>query len=218
MKKKTIKVRITLIEDMLGMCATADIHEKYIASKAPDAASIEEEVEALGTDCVVENKRTVFPRENGIPILWDYQIKGMFKDSCGMLRRVPGTFSSQMTSYKKMIDGLMFPYPRKIILKIPDGATIGNCQRPLRADTAQGPRVAIADSESVPAGTTFEFDVNILEPSIQNKMKKNKKGDVSEPMFSLEACLIEWLDYGVYRGFGQWRNSGKGRFEYEILS
>lgn len=25
----------------------------------------------------------------------------------------------------------------------------------------------------------------------------------------------EWLDYGALRGLFQWRNSGKGRFEWE---
>ena len=28
----------------------------------------------------------------------------------------------------------------------------------------------------------------------------------------------EWLDYGALRGIGQWRNSGKGRYTYEILN
>lgn len=31
-----------------------------------------------------------------------------------------------------------------------------------------------------------------------------------------EAVVREWLDYGQLRGIGQWRNSGKGRFTYEI--
>jgi hypothetical protein len=29
--------------------------------------------------------------------------------------------------------------------------------------------------------------------------------------------VIECLDYGKRRGIGQWRNSGKGRFTYEVL-
>lgn len=33
----------------------------------------------------------------------------------------------------------------------------------------------------------------------------------------LEKYVREWLDYGVFSGIGQWRNSGKGRFTYEIL-
>ena len=30
----------------------------------------------------------------------------------------------------------------------------------------------------------------------------------------LEPALREWLDYGRRRGIGQWRNSGKGSFEW----
>ena len=32
-----------------------------------------------------------------------------------------------------------------------------------------------------------------------------------------KAAVLEWLDYGILRGIGQWRNSGKGRFTYEVL-
>ena len=32
-----------------------------------------------------------------------------------------------------------------------------------------------------------------------------------------EALLKEWLDNGIDRGLGQWRNSGKGRFIYKML-
>ena len=32
-----------------------------------------------------------------------------------------------------------------------------------------------------------------------------------------EKVVREWLDYGELRGLGQWRNSGKGIFTYEIL-
>ena len=33
----------------------------------------------------------------------------------------------------------------------------------------------------------------------------------------LVPAVKEWLSYGKLRGLGQWRNSGKGRFCYEIL-
>jgi hypothetical protein len=33
----------------------------------------------------------------------------------------------------------------------------------------------------------------------------------------LEAVVIEWLEYGKFRGLGQWRNSGKGRVIHEII-
>ena len=28
---------------------------------------------------------------------------------------------------------------------------------------------------------------------------------------------LECLDYGKLRGIGQWRNSGKGRYTYELI-
>jgi hypothetical protein len=29
--------------------------------------------------------------------------------------------------------------------------------------------------------------------------------------------IKEWLNYGAYRGLGQWRNSGKGIYKYKII-
>lgn len=205
MEKKQIRVKVLLLEEMLGMCAAPDVHEKYIASKGPDASTLAEEIEALGEADVIKEKRTYFPRaSDGSPIMWDYQMKGMFKDSCGMLRRVKGSHSSEITSYKKVIDGNIFVGPRQIKIDI-HGGEMSNCQRPLRADTAQGPRIALADSETVPAGSTLEFTITILEPPA----KKGKP--------SLEECVAEWLEYGELRGMGQWRNSGKGIFTFEIV-
>lgn len=196
---KEIKVRLTFTEELLGTASSdPHIHEEYIASKAPDAPSRAEEVEALGVDEVVDKQKTIFPRNaDGEPIMWDYQIKGFFKDTCSALRKVTGTRSSKIKAFKKEIDGLIFPEPRQIKINV-DG-DIGNCQRPLRASTAQGERIALANSETIPAGATIEFTVVCLADSYIDTVK-------------------EWLDYGKYRGFGQWRNSGKGRFTWEELS
>ena len=193
-----IKVKLTFTEEVLGTAnSNPDIHREFIASKAPDAASTEEEVESLGVDAVVEKSMTIFPKdENGVPFLYDYQIKGMFKDSAGMLKRVPGSKSSKIKAYKKEIDGLIFVEPRKIPFTL--SGPMGDCQRPLRASTLQGERVALADSETVPAGSSITFDIILL----------NK---------DLEPAVREWLDYGSLRGIGQWRNSGKGRFTWEEI-
>ena len=194
---KKIHVKVTYIEELLGTAsANPDIHSEFIASHAPDAPSRKEEVEALGAEAVEEKAMTVFPKEDGKPFTWDYQWKGFFKDSCGMLRRADGTKSSKIKAYKKEIDGLVFVEPRKIPLVLPDGGAVGECQRPLRASTAQGERIALAHSETVPAGTTQEFDIIILRDDLQE-------------------AVVEWLSYGRYHGTGQWRNSGKGRFEAE---
>lgn len=103
---KEMKVRLEFFEEVLGTASSdPEIHEKYIASNAPDAPSRKEEVEALGAEEVFEKSMTVFPRlDDGTPFLWDYQIKGFFKDSCGMLRKVKGTPSSAIKAYKKEIE------------------------------------------------------------------------------------------------------------------
>lgn len=195
---KEIKVKITLIEDMLGTAsANPQIHEEFIASKAPNAMSTEEEVAALGVQEVIEKGMTVFPRdEKGNPIIWDYQVKGFFKDACSMMKKVDGSESSKCKAFKKEIDGLIFVSPRKIPINL--SGPIGNCQRPLRAQTMQGERVTLANSETVPAGSTIEFTVLCLVDKDIEMVK-------------------EWFDYGILRGLGQWRNSGAGRFTYEVL-
>lgn len=193
---KKIKVKITFNDEVLGTaCANSDIHREFIASKAPDAPSMEEEVAALGVDAVAELGMSVFPRgKDGTPILYDYQVRGFFKDTCSALRKIKGTESFKVKAYKKVIDGLIFVEPREIPLEF-DG-DMGTCQRPLRAQTAMGDRVALASSETVPAGATAEFTVMLLDEN-------------------MEALVREWLDYGEFKGIGQWRNSGKGRFVWE---
>lgn len=126
--------------------------------------------------------------------------KGFFKDACSALSRVADTRSSKLKAYKKVIDGLIFPQPRKILFELPKDDTIGNCQRPLRAQTAQGERIALANSETVPAGTSITFEINMLDEK------------------SHRPLVVEWLNYGALKGFGQWRNSGKGRFTWKEVS
>ena len=124
MRRLHVEVRYT--EEMLGTAsADPEIHSRFIASKAADAASIEEEVAAIGVEQATEKAMTVFPRENGRPFTWDYQWKGFFKDSCGMMRRATGSKSAKVKAYKKEIDGLVFVVPRKVPLVLPEGEAIG---------------------------------------------------------------------------------------------
>lgn len=207
---KKLKVRLKFTEGVLGTSpADEEIYSRFIGAKSPDAATIDDEVAALGANEIVERGTTVFPRtEDGKPFLYDYQIKGFFKDACSMLARLNGkdpetgkkkkavNESGKLTAYKKVIDGLIFVQPRKLKLKLAGDISI--CQRPLRAQTAQGERVALSSSEEAPAGTTIEFTVLCLDEGH-------------------EKAVREWLDYGALRGIGQWRNSSKGRFQWEEI-
>lgn len=197
-EKKELKVRITFIDELLGTAsADPEIHKNFIAGKAPDAPKIEEEVASIGVEEVVENQQTVFSRnEDGEPILWDYQFKGFFKEACSMLKRAGGTLSGDMTAHKKEIDGLIFVFPRKI--KINFDGKMGTCQRPLRGQTAQGERIALANSETIPEGAYCDIKILML----------NGEDD---------DCVREWLNYGELKGIGQWRNSGKGRFTWKEI-
>ena len=143
-------VKLTFIDNILGTAAAdPKIHASYIASKAPDAKSVEEEVAAIGAEAVTEEKMTIFSRDkNGCPVMWSYQIRGFFKSACSALRTIEGTKSSKVKAYKKTIDlrVLVFPDasdPSGRALPIRMEGDMDDCQRPLRASTPQGERVVI---------------------------------------------------------------------------
>lgn len=51
---------------------------------------------------------------------------------------------------------------------------------------------------TIPDGSSVEFTILLFDEK-------------------LEPAVREWLDYGKYSGFGQWRNSGKGRYTWEEI-
>lgn len=71
-----------------------------------------------------------------------------------------------------------------------------NVERPLRAMTAQGPRITVVRSDLIPADRELTFHVHVL-----------KGAGISK------ALLMDVLSYGQYQGLGQWRSGGYGRFD-----
>lgn len=201
----TISVELTFTESILGTKPIkSDVWKEYLAKRKIDTTPQDElsAAERLETD--LEDKEaqgTAFQRDkNGNPMLWDYQIKGFFKDACKSLGKCPGMHSTSLkNAYKSIIDGTVFIQEREIPIEMPEGSEVGVCERPLRAMTQQGERVAIASSEEIPAGSKIRFTILLLQPAIYD-------------------AVIEWLDYGRLRGIGQWRNASHGRFTYEIKS
>lgn len=197
-----MKVRITFTEPLLGTRpADPEIHTRFVASKAPDHKTMEQEVADLGAHEVEERGKTVFPRlEDGTPYIYDYQVKGFLKEAGKALRKVTGTKSSKLKAYRQEIDNLIFVGPRRIPLWMPIDLdlTATDNQRPLRASTPQGERVALAHSEEAPAGTYIECTFSCMVDS-----------DI--------ALVKEWLDYGRWKGMGQWRNGGYGKFHWEEI-
>ena len=201
---KQFDVKIHTIQEVLGTCpGDKEIFESFIASKAPDAATMEEEIAAYGADAVAEKGKTIFLKdEEGHPYIYSYMIRGFLKAAAGACKNATGSKTNKvkLSAHKKKVDQFIFipNSQRKLFWTNPDGSLvtvdeIGDCQRPLRADTAQGPRVSLANSETIPAGSVLTFRLYVLDDA-------------------LEDLVAEWLRYGCLNGLGQWRNSGKGSF------
>lgn len=195
-----LNVKLTFQEPLLGtLPGSEDLYMDYIATKVPEdeRTKIEDEVAALGVDAVAEKKMTVFPKlPDGSPFVYDYQVRGFFKGSCGALRKISKARSAKLKAYKKEVDQLIFVYPRKIPIQLSGDMDV--ISRPLRAAAPQGDRVAIAASESAPAGSSIALQIICFD---DNDMK----------------IVREWLEYGMFNGLGQWRNSGMGRFTWEEI-
>lgn len=192
------QITLTFTTEMLGTAPPAEVFKRWIADQRPDVdeEALQEEGETLPETNQVG---TAFHRnDQGQPLIYDYMLKGFFKEACGALRRVQGTQSAKLTAYRKVIDGLLFVEPRQIVLDT-KGQAMGSLERPLRASGPMGDRIALAISESAPTGTTLEFRVMVL-------------GVITPEL------LTEWLDYGRLSGLGQWRSGGYGRFTHELAS
>ena len=110
-------IRFRTTSMMLGtMPNNPDIYREYVASKAPDAKTMEDEIAQSSVEDVVSKGTTVFPKgkflktadnvfydpnydiipegldleEVIVPFMWAYQWRGSFKESIAMLQRASG--------------------------------------------------------------------------------------------------------------------------------
>ncbi|RJR32461.1 MAG: hypothetical protein C4567_18755 [Deltaproteobacteria bacterium] len=190
------RYRLTLLEPMLGTVPTSkDLFTRFVAEKA----GLEPEEVAVEAEMVPEDKNekgqagyTSFYRDADGIYLFDYHIKGFLKEAGQVLKDV-----LKVAALRSKLDNFCFVMPRYIHLQEePDGCL----ERPLRAQTMQGPRVALAKSDFVDPGRSFEVEIVLL------------------PHHELNYKLIELLlDYGRLKGLGQFRNGSYGRFSWERL-
>ena len=134
--------------------------------------------------------------EKGL-FLYDYVVKGFLKSA--------GLNLAEQTKIKQSrskIDNLIFIFPRRLHI-LTNGKFIksvdGVVERPLRAQTMQGPRVTLARSDYVEAGAALDFEAHVIG---------NEKGMKIE-------LIEELLEFGKYMGLGQFRTGSYGRFEWE---
>ena len=203
-----IKVELTFTTPVLGMASgDPDIHAKYVASKSKNAAKQAQEValvpprtpEEIAND--IRQASTVFLRDQTGLLALDYQIRGMFKEGIKAL----------IHQRHAVMDSALFVKDRLNYFHQPDGpiwskAPVDN-QRPLRGQTPQGERIALANSEELPVGSTLPFEIRVIPWYIKSKSTK--------PAIN-EGIIEAVLRYGEDKGFGQWRSGGWGRFSHTI--
>jgi hypothetical protein len=183
-------ITIELLERMLGTVPKSpDIYKAYIASKAADLGLAEEEIATV--ESLEEKGWTGFHRDEQGPFLYNYTVKGFLCESARTLKQW-GTLKQLQDKFKRYV----FVNPRRIRLPEPAGVL----ERPLRAQTAQGPRVALTRSDYVAEGTQLEFVLEVLEGS-----------------GITENCLKDVLSYGSRLGLGQWRTGSWGTFKIVSL-
>jgi len=193
MKTTSYHVKVTFVTPVLGTQPQCDVASEFIASKFEDNAGSLPDDEAETLPEKLEKGTTAFHKLNGLPIMYDYQVKGFLKEVGRIFNGLHG-----VKALRSKIDNMVFVTPRRIALNLPEGGCIEFLERPLRAETAQGPRISLARSEMLPEGTWFEFDLSVFDGPITDDI------------------LRDILDYGQYKGFLQWRNGGYGRFEFVI--
>jgi hypothetical protein len=199
---KSYRIAMTFTEPVLGSQPNREVTTDYIHAAAikknPELAengNLEQELETLPEQ--LEKGTTVFHKVEGRPVFWDYQVRGFLKEWALALngdKSVGG-----VKNLRSKIDNFVYVTPRFIPLEMPDGGCITFNERPLRAMTMQGPRVSLARSEQVPAGTRVECVLHIV-----------KEGEITG------ALLGTLLDMGRWKGLGQWRNGSWGRFDYTM--
>ena len=214
-------VRVKLLEPMLGTVPkNKKVYEEYIIEKIRKELARKDldddqrkgyqevlaEAEREEKETIVETDEKGHTGFHFDPaaqqlFVYDYWIRGFLKSALDALRERKnankGEDNVKITAYKKLIDKQVFVYPRRILLgkDIPDGVL----ERPLRAETAQGPRVCLAKSDYIKAGSEFSFDIHVLN---KNKMP--------------QGLLTECLRYGKENGLGQFRNGSYGQFVFQV--
>ena len=199
---------ITLVEPILGSLPSQRlVYQSQVAAKAPEPdVEGEEEMRMLPGEELP--RTTVFLRdEEDNCCLLDYQLMGFLKEAGNTLKGIveyevssKGARSKKtgIKNLRSKLSQFLYIGPRIIPLhRKPDGVY----ERPLQAMTARGPRTCLASSEIIHPEVSFEILIGLL------------------PHEELSWVVIEQLlEYGQFKGLGQFRGGGYGRFTFDLAS
>lgn len=198
-----VNLVIEELERMIGRPFPPEDRAKLIAGTLEDLKETFAELDVKGTTVFFKDPATKHP------MIGDHMVKGFLKAAAESISRTQpkkmGTML-QSASYTQSIINQHCSCEQPFLVFDCDierdelGAPIYN-QRSIRAMTAQGPRISLIRSESVPAGATLKFALRVLTGS---------------PL--TEEILRKLFDYGQLIGLGQWRNASYGSFSYTLES
>lgn len=194
---ETHRVRWTFAEPVLGTVPKdRGVYATYIQAKSAEkgrpAADRGDEVETVPEAATDEERGwTGFHADARGDFLYDYAVQGYLREAANAVKDQLG-----IKALRSKLENCVWVGPRRIYLAGQRGEPL---ERPLRAMTAQGPRVTLRRSDQYPAGTTIAFTIQLMV---------NKE-------VTWDGVLAPLLDLGQLRGFGQWRTGGYGRFTWE---
>jgi hypothetical protein len=190
-----------LTEPLLGTIPkNRDVWSEHVRTQltGEDEAELMEQAEDahLADEAEVGERgwTTFYVDEAGRPILFDYQLKGFLKEAANTTKE-----TLKLKNLRHHVEQEVFVFPRRLVL---GDAVDGYIERPLRAMTQKGPRVTVVRSDRIdPDGRRYEHELRVLATS-------KIDSDV----------LNTILGYAAYKGLGQWRNGGYGRFEFTLAT
>ena len=221
------RVTLSVTEDMLGtapsnkqvysdfVASRALSQEKKLAKTAEEKAAVAEKQEAVTREELAllpeEGTKgvTVFRRDANGLVLTDTMIRGFLKEGAGTMGANGSTWglTTKIDRHIFVTDANKRPVRTLPIMR--DGVQVTAAddifERPLRAQTMQGPRITLAASERIKAPVTLHFFIYLVGLA---ELGKNK------PI--TPEILEAWFQYGAYMGLGQYRTGGHGRFDATV--
>jgi hypothetical protein len=189
------------LEEVTGYKFSPEDREAVLAGKLDELKETFAELDHKGATVFFWNK------EKNLPCIGDHMIYGFLKAAAeAVSRTLPrknGTILNSASYTQSVINQHVrcserFLTASRDVKRDASGAPLFH-QRSLRAMTAQGPRVSLAKSEILEAGTEFNFTLIIMKNS---------------PLEDKHLKVL--FDYGRLCGLGQWRNAGFGQFTYKL--
>jgi hypothetical protein len=195
-------VTLLLENDMLGTWPKdPEVHKTYLQTKYPGTVTdIADELNEIPLTPEDDKSGTIFAKDDiGRPVVKAYMIKGNLKANINAHKDNPNI---KIQAARSKVVNSVFIYPRNIpfldendqIVKTIDGVF----ERPLQGQTAQGPRISLANSEVIKEGRRLQFIVILLPHK-----------DITEKI------IHKVFEIGILMGLGQNRGAGYGAYSIE---